>query len=83
METLINFYEGLFRLTDRDLIAFFVKAFGVVFSLLFVIYAVILSRQTATLNETLETRFRGFFSLISNVQLVVSIALLLLALFFI
>lgn len=83
IQQLIEFLNNLGQLTDRDFIFFFMKSFSVVFSLFFVIYSVILVRQTTILNETLTTRRTGFFILISQVQLLLSIFILLLALFLI
>ena len=83
METIIRFFENLFTISDAEFITFFFKAFAVVFSILFVVYAIIMTRQTKVLTTTLETQSNSFIVLISNVQLVVSIFILLLAIFFI
>ena len=83
METAINFFQNLFTITDAEFITFFFKAFAIVFSILFVVYTIIMSRQTKVLTTTLETQSNSFIVLISNVQLVVSIFILLLAIFFI
>ncbi len=78
-----NWFTNLFFVSDGDLISFFFKAFAVVFSFLFVVYSVVLVRQTEVLNSTLETKNKGAISFGSNVQLLLSVFILLLALFFI
>lgn len=83
VQQLIEFMNNLGQLTDKDFIFFFLKSFSVVFALFFVIYSIILVRQTTILNETLTTRRTGFFIFISQVQLLLSIFVLLLALFLI
>ena len=83
VQSLIDFMNNLGKLSDTDFIFFFTKSFSVAFSLFFVIYSIILVRQTIVLNETLTTHRTGFFILISQVQLLLSIFVLLLALFLI
>jgi hypothetical protein len=83
IQQMIDFLNNLGALSDRDFIFLFTKSFAVVFSLFFVIYSIVLVRQTTTLNETLTTRRTGFFIMISQVQLLLSIFVLLLALFLI
>lgn len=83
VQQLIDFMNNLGQLSDKDFIFFFLKSFSVVFALFFVIYSIVLVRQTTTLTETLTTRRTGFFILISQVQLLLSIFILLLALFLI
>jgi hypothetical protein len=80
---IINWFTNLLFVSDRDLISFFFKSFSVVFSFLFVVYSVVLVRQTEVLNSTLETKNKGAISFGSNVQLLLSVFILLLALFFI
>lgn len=77
----INIFDQLFRLTDRELINFFFKAFAIVFSMLYLIYTIILSRQTSVLTDTLSTRENGSIRAISNVQLIASIFIFLFSLF--
>lgn len=83
LEILIDIFEGLFSLTDTQLINFFFKAFSIVFALLYLIFAVILVRQTRILRDTLMTRNNTTYTAVSNVQLVVAIVLFLFALFLI
>ncbi|MCX7996170.1 MAG: hypothetical protein N2691_00215 [Patescibacteria group bacterium] len=65
------------NLSDIEIIYFFFKAFSVVFSLLFLVYAVIMVRQTAVLRDTLSTSNDGLFAFLSNVQLIVAVILIL------
>ena len=70
-------------ISDRDIIFFFFKAFSVVFAFIFLIYSIILARQTQVLKDTLSTENNGIIMLISQVQLLLSVLVLLYALFLI
>ena len=77
----INFDLTQFPINDLEIIFFFFKAFSVVFTFLFLLYSIILARQTAVLRDTLSTPNNGVIVFISQVQLIISVVLLLYALF--
>lgn len=83
IDNLFNFDISQIAISDTDIIFFFFKAFAVVFAFLFFIYAVILARQTDVLKDTLSTSNNAIIVLISQVQLLVSVFILLYALFLI
>lgn len=79
MDGIINIFQ--FPISDTEIIFFFFKAFSVVFTFLFLLYSIILARQTSILRDTLSTPNNGVIVLISQVQLIISVVLLLYALF--
>lgn len=88
METVFEGLNTMFdisqiSISDRDIIFFFFKAFSVVFAFIFLIYSIILVRQTQVLKDTLSTENNGIIMLISQVQLLLSVLVLLYALFLI
>lgn len=68
-------------LTGDSLLKLFVKSFAILFSFLFVIYSIVLLRQTKQMVHTLQVRKSYIFVLISTIQLLASLVLLLLAIF--
>ena len=88
METVFEGLNTMFdisqiSISDRDIIFFFFKAFSVVFAFIFLLYSIILVRQTQVLKDTLSTENNGIIMLISQVQLLLSVLVLLYALFLI
>ncbi len=69
------------QLRNVDLIYLFFKAFAIVFSLFYLIYALVLLKQTQVMNATLQTGGRALINLISFVQLLIGVLLVLLAIF--
>lgn len=64
----------LMNLSDIEIIRFFFKLFSVVFGFLYLVYTIILVRQTSVLNDTLTTGQRNGINLISIILLIVGIA---------
>ena len=60
---------------------FLIKAFAVLFSLIFLIYAIVILRQTRVMARSIneEGGIEGIIILVSRVQVLVSIALFVLA----
>jgi hypothetical protein len=77
------FLNQFFTFSDGDLISFFFKIFGVALSLLFVLYGIVVVRQTTILNKTLTTTAQGVMSTVSTLLLLVGIFVFLVAVFLI
>jgi len=67
--------EGFFYL--------FFKAFAVLFSVSYVVYAIVITRQTQTMNETFETKSSWFLMTVSVLQIVFGLILIASSLFII
>ncbi|QQG44496.1 MAG: hypothetical protein HYW86_01095 [Candidatus Roizmanbacteria bacterium] len=74
-----NFLNNIF--TGTNMIVFFYKAFIIVFALMYFVYAIILKKQINIMNTTLRTNAYGFISLVSSLQILISILLIILAIF--
>lgn len=71
---------GLFNgADDLMLTAFFIKSFGIVFSFLYLLYAVVIGRQVAVLNKTVSTMAAPFINVAVWLQILIGIGLLILA----
>ncbi len=57
-------------------IAFFVKAFAILFSILFLLYAIVITRQTQEMNQTITTKNAGILYVISALHIVLAIVLI-------
>jgi hypothetical protein len=68
--------------TDADIIQFMLKAFAIVFALLFVLYAFVIYRKTAELLRSFETPNNAKIRAVSFFQLVLSIIVCLYAIIF-
>lgn len=61
--------DWLMSITTDDLIAIFFKAFAVLFSIMYLLYAVIITRQTQVMNKTVNNRNYPLFLLIGLIQI--------------
>ncbi|MBI4973333.1 hypothetical protein HZC27_01855 [Candidatus Roizmanbacteria bacterium] len=69
--------------TGRSLGFFFIKSFSIVFSLLFTVYAVVTFKQVQDITKAVLNERNRFIMLYSWIQIMIGIALLLYAIFFI
>lgn len=76
--------ENLFvSFTDENIVRFFFKAFSIVFSLMYLLYAIVIYKQTQVMIRTVETKSNGIILSLSLVQLFLGIVLLIFAFFFV
>jgi hypothetical protein len=71
--------DWLMSITTDDLIAVFLKAFAILFSIMYLLYAVIITRQTQVMNKTVNNRNYPLFLLVSFMQIVFAGVLILAA----
>lgn len=74
-------FNSLF--TDLGVTDFIIKAFCVVFSVLYSIYSLIISRQTKIMSKTLKSNNSHFVLAISSLQVFISLILIILSVFLI
>lgn len=67
--------------TGRSLGYFFIKSFGVVFSLLFTVYTIVTFKQIQEITRSVLNERNRFIILYSWIQIIIGIALLLYAIF--
>ncbi|KKQ36800.1 MAG: hypothetical protein US54_C0054G0002 [Candidatus Roizmanbacteria bacterium GW2011_GWA2_37_7] len=80
MQDLINLLTSS---SSDDFIGLFVKAFAVLFAFLYLLYAVVTSRQTQIMNNTFSTKMSSVLAVISFLQIIFAGILILVALFLI
>jgi hypothetical protein len=66
-------------LQDYDLISIFIKAIAVIFDVLFLFYAIIITKQTQVMNSTLTVGRSGLITFISFLHIILAIVLIVLA----
>ncbi|OGK23649.1 hypothetical protein A3A46_02170 [Candidatus Roizmanbacteria bacterium RIFCSPLOWO2_01_FULL_37_13] len=76
----MDFNQFIISISGQDIFSFFFKTFAVVFSLLYIIYALVIFKQTQVMTRTLETEATTLILLISLIQIVVGIGLLFISL---
>ncbi len=70
--------------TNQNFIDFFFKAFAIIFAFMYLIYAIVIAKQTQVMNDTLRiTDSARKISFVSNLQIFIGIGLFLLAIFFV
>lgn len=69
--------------TAKTLGGFFIKAFSVVFALIFLIYAVVTFKQIQEISRTVQNSRNKFILFISFLQIATGIALLVFAIWFV
>ncbi len=80
MDYLINL---LTNPTGEDFFLLFFKAFAVLFSVSYLVYAIVITRQTQLMNETFTTRNAGLLFAVSFFQIIFGIILISVSLFLI
>lgn len=60
---------------------FAIKLFGILFSSFYIIFSVIVARQVKTLNSTVTLTAGSFYTVIADVQILLSIFLLFFSIF--
>jgi hypothetical protein len=80
MENIFLFFTNL---TGERLIEVFFKLFAVLFALIFLIYSIVVFRQSKIMNQTFTTKNAYLIRAISFFQLLLSILLLIVAIFLI
>ncbi len=73
----------LFSISNTTLFVLFAKAFAVLFSFLYLVYAVVMTRQTQVMNKTFQTRYSGFILFISSLQILLAFVLIFVSIFLI
>jgi hypothetical protein len=68
-------------ITFTQFTALLFKAFAVVLSFLYLIYSVVIGRQTTVMNRTLQTTIGGMISFLALLQILLGVILVTLAIF--
>ncbi|MDP4011824.1 MAG: hypothetical protein Q8P72_06395 [Candidatus Roizmanbacteria bacterium] len=78
-----EFIKLLTTSSSDDFVGLFIKAFAVLFAFLYLLYAVVASRQTQIMNDTFTTKMSPILSLVSFIQIIFAGILILVSLFLI
>lgn len=71
------------QFTGQNIINFFFKAFAILFSIIFLFYAVVIYKQTQVMVKTINTTNNSLILTISLLQIIFGLILLALSLLFI
>lgn len=66
----------LFTSETNELLFLFLKAFAVLFSVLYLVYSIVITRQTQVMNKTFTTKSSGILLFISFLQIIFAIILI-------
>jgi hypothetical protein len=73
-------FDQLFNIfTDPNIISLTFKVLAIFFSLFYLLYAIVIAKQTQVMNEALQAKHSHIFFFISFLQIIVGIILLILA----
>ncbi|MBI2641629.1 hypothetical protein HYW87_03485 [Candidatus Roizmanbacteria bacterium] len=74
-------FDDLFTLfANQNIIGLFFKTFAVIFSFLYLIYSLVIFKQTQVMTKTLENDSNSFILLISLIQIIIGLALVFISL---
>ena len=76
----MNFDQFINQFLGANTFSLFFKVFAVVFSLLYLIYAIVIYKQTQVMTKSLESQKTGLILTVSLIQIVVGLALLFVSL---
>jgi hypothetical protein len=77
----LNTIGNIFAVTNVE--NFFIKAFAIVLSFVYLLYSIVITRQIGVMNRTLRTPLGTFLTFISFIQILAAIGLVLCAIFLI
>ncbi len=64
-----------------EVISVFFKISSIILAVIYLLYALVISKQVGTMTKTLEDKFNVVVSLVSSIQITASLILLVFALF--
>lgn len=73
----------IFNISSASIFELFFKAFAVLFSVSYLVYAIVITRQTQELNKTFTTKNAPILLFISGIQIILGLVLVLATLIFI
>lgn len=76
----MNFDQIVNFISNQNLVNFFVKAFAIVFSIIYILFSVVIFKQTQVMSKTVQTSSGSSIILISFIQIFIGIGLLIFAL---
>ena len=71
------------NVSSMSIFELFFKSFAVLFSVSYLVYAIVITRQTQELNKTFTSKDAGFLIFISAIQMLLGLVLVLATLAFI
>lgn len=76
----MDFSQFINQFLGQNIFTLFFKVFSVVFSFLYLIYALVIYKQTQVMIRTLESKESTLILLISLIQIIIGVALLFVSL---
>ena len=70
-------------LDNQQLLDLAIKAFGVIFAFIYILFSLVIYKQTQTMNKTLQTKWGTWITLISFIQIIFSLIVFSYAILFI
>lgn len=61
--------------TAQNEIGFFIKIFGIVITVFYIFFAIVVEKQVRTLNKAVKINMRMIFTVLADVQLFLALAL--------
>lgn len=68
-------------LSNQNVLSFFFKAFSWVFSVIYLLFTLVIYKQTQTMNKTLTTHWGNLIVFISFLQIILALIIILLVIF--
>lgn len=78
-----NLSQILDIINSQSMMGFFFKAFAFVFSLMYLMYAFVISKQTDIMNKTLESSSNQILYSVASLQVLLGVILIVLSIFLI
>jgi hypothetical protein len=79
----MDFTQLFNSFSNKDLISLAFKAFFFIFSILYLLYAIVIKKQTEVLNKALESQNNQILFIIASLQITAGLILVILAIFLI
>lgn len=70
-------------LNNQNLLSLFFKCFAYVFSVIYLLFAIVIYKQTQVMNKTLTTGLGNLIVYISSLQIMLALVIILLAVIFV
>lgn len=80
MQQIIYFFT---QINSNNFISLFIKLFAILFAFIYLIFSIVILRQTQIMNKTVQTKSAGFLFFISFMQIIIAVILIFASLFLI
>ncbi len=71
----------IYMLSSKEVVGFLFKAFAIVISIMYLLYSIVISKQTEVMNKVLEAKGNYILHFVASLQITLGFILIILSIF--